>query len=264
MVIAEHEASTLDEYQVANLPQIEHHGYCYFPFQENPQIATQSSGIFLSSEVPGNYLFSFNIDAESATVFFASGFGQKALSFLPGEQIMLLAGRYYTIQNRIQTHSYHEVFDTVSTYTPQISASDLQIEQSAINIFDAYQHEEFDTDIAYEFTNALDILIRANGKPAVRIINDLINEQILNDDIISETLKALGRIEDENTKEERYQLLMGLIKDDSAIIRDGAVSGLSFLDDRRALAQLRILFETETVPILKNNIKVAIKGLETY
>ncbi|MBA7473217.1 hypothetical protein ES707_08552 [subsurface metagenome] len=268
MVIAKHGASTIDEYQVASLPQIEHRGYYYFPFQENPQIVTQSGGIFLSNEIRGNYLCSFNRDAESATVFFASGFGQKAVSFLPDEliceQIILLAGRFYTIQNRIQTHSYHEVFDTDSTYTPQISASDLQIEQSTINIFDAYQHEDFDTDIAHEFTNALDRLIRANGKSAVRIINNLIRKQILDDDIISETLKALGRIEDQNTKYERYELLIGSIKNESAIIRDGAVSGLSFLDDNRALPQLRMLFETDTVPILKNNIKVAIKGLETY
>ncbi|GAH39733.1 unnamed protein product [marine sediment metagenome] len=265
MVTTEREASTLNEYQVANLPQIEHRGYYYFPFQENPQIATQSGVIFLPSEIRGNYLCSFNRDAESAT---ASGFGQKALSFLPDEsifeQIMLLTGRFYTIQNRIETHSFHEFFDTVSTYTPQISASYLQIEQSAINIFDAYQHEGFDTDIAYEFTNALDRLIRANGKPAVRIINDLIKKQILNDDIISETLKALGRIEDENTKYERYELLIGSIKNESAIIRDGAVSGLSFLDEKRALPQLRMLFETETLPILKNNIKVAIRSLEIY
>ncbi len=265
MFTTELEASTLYEYQVTNLPQIKHCGYCYFLFQENPQIATQVSGIFLPSEIRGNYLYSFNRDAESATVFSASGFGQK---FLPDEsiceRIMLLAGRFYTIQSRIQTHSYHEVFDTVSTYTPQISASDLQIEQSAISIFDAYSNEEFDTDIAYEFTNALDGLIRANGKPAVRIINNLIRKQILDDDIISETLKALGRIEDQNTKYERYELLIDSIKNESAIIRDGAVSGLSFLDDNRALPQLRMLFETDTVPILRNNIKVAIKGLETY
>ena len=219
MITTELEASTFNEYQVANLPQIEHRGYCYFPFQENPQIATQSSVIFLPSEILGNYLCSVNRDAESATVFFASSFGQKALSLLPyesiSEQIMLFAGRFYTIQDRIQTHSSHEVFDTVSTYTPQISASDLQIEQSAINIFDTYQHEEFDTDIAYDFTNTLDRLIRANGKPAVRIINNLIKKYVLDNDMISETLKAVGRIEDENTKDERYELIMRFIKNEN-------------------------------------------------
>ena len=57
---------------------------------------------------------------------------------------------------------------------------------------------------------------------------------------------------------------MGSIKNEAAIIRDGVVSGLSFLDNKRALPQLRMLFETETIPILKSNIKVAIRSLETY
>lgn len=268
MVTTEPEASTLDKYQVANLPQIEHRGYYYFPFQGNPQIAAQSSGVLWPSTIAGDYLCSFNIDAESATVFFPSGVYGKVEPFLPDEsiceQIMLLAGRFYTIQNRIQTHSYHEVFDIVSTNTAQISASDLRIEQSANYIFDAYQHEEFDADVAYEFTSALDRLIQASGKAAILIISNLIKKHVLNDDMTSETLKALGRIEDENTKYERYGLLIGSIRNQSAIIRDGAVSGLSFLDDKRALPQLHMLLERETLPILKNNIKVAIRSLEIY
>lgn len=268
MFSTELEASTLDKYQVSIFPQIQHHGYCYFPFQQSPEIAAQSIRIFWSSAIPVNDVYSVNCESESAAVFFTSNIGQEVVTLLPDEsireQIILVSDRFYIIQSLIQTHSSYGVFHTVSTYSPQISASDLLLEQSVLNIFDAYQHEEFDTDIAYDFTNSLDILIRANGKPVIRIISNLIKKLHLNEDIISETLKALGRIEDEHTKEERYELLIDLIKDESAIIRDGAVSGLSFLDDRRALPQLRILFETEAVPILKNNIKVAIKGLEIY
>ncbi len=268
MVTTEREASTLDEFRLAKFPEIQHLGYCYFPFQEDPQIATQSSAIIFESEIHGNYLFSFNRAAESATVFLASGFGQEPLSFLPDEpiceQLMLLASRLYTIRNRIQMHSYHEVFDTVSTYTAQVSASDLKTEQSAINIFDSYQYEEFDSDIAYDFTKALDGLIQVNGKPTIRIINNLIRKHDINDDMISETLKGLGRIEDDNTKDERYEFIIRFIINESSVIRDGAVRGLSYLDDKRALPQLRMLFEFEPTPILKSNIKVAIKGLETY
>ena len=264
MVTIEREASTLDEFQVPDLTQIQHREYCYFQFQENPRIATQSSGLF-SAETLRKYLFHFSIAAETAGVFLTSGFGQQELSLLPDELICeKISGEFRTILGRTQKYPYHEILDTLSSYVAQISSDDLQIEQSAINLFDAYRHEEFDTDIAYEFTNDLDIFIQANGKSAIRIINNLIRKQAFDEDIISETLKALGRIEDENTKEQRYQVLMGFIKDDSAIIRDGAVSGLSFLDDERALPQLRMLFETETVPILKNNIKVAIKGFEPH
>lgn len=262
MVTAEVEASTLDKYQEPN--KIEHLGFRYFPFQGK---ATQSSGIVKSNAIPLNYTYLVNNEAESATAFLTPDVGQRPVIFSSDEstykQIMLVAGRDYAMQSRIRTHFNLDVLDTVSTLIPQISTGDLSLEQSVLDIFDAYQHEEFDIDIAHDFTNALDSLIRANGKPVIRIINHLIKNIALNKDIISEILKALGRIEDEITKEARYELLIGLIKDESAIIRDGAVSGLSFLDDKRALTQLRILFEIETVPILKNNIKVAIKGLET-
>ena len=266
MVTTEPETSTQDECQESIFPQIEHHGYCYFPLQENLEIAAQSSGTFWAPVIPVDYVYSVNREAQSATAFFTPNISQRAVRLLPDElickQIMLLADRFYSTRFRTQIHSLHEFLDAVSTYATQVSPSDLEIEQSAINIFDAYQHEEFDADIADEFTNTLDRLIRPNGKPAIFVIGNLIIKHVLDDDIISEILKALGRIEDENTKHERYELLMGSIRNESATIRDGAVSGLSFLDDKRALPQLRMLFETENAPILKNNIMVAIRGLE--
>ena len=267
MALAEHEASTLDEYQIATSPQIRHRGYCYFLLQENIQVAT-STGVLWPSAAPQDYLFSVSSDTESATVFCTFGVYGKPEPFLPDEsinkQIMVFAGSFDIIQNRVQADSYPESFDSVSTDTPQMSADNLQIEQSVLNIFDTYEHEEFDTDTAYDFTDDLERLIRADGKPVIRIINHLINKHLLDNTLVSETLRALGRIEDDNTKNTRYELLISSIKEDSVIIRDGAVSGLSFLDDKRALSQLRMLFEREALPILKNNIKVAIRSLEIY
>ncbi len=265
MVTTKYKPSILDEYKAAILPQIGYRGYSYFPVQENSEIAAMSGGIFWSGL---NYVYPVVREAESATGFIPHGSGQKALLILPDEtisgQIVLVASGSYTIRTPVQFVSYHDVFDATSTYTRQLSDSEIQLEQSILNIFDGYQYQEFDTDVAFDFTNTIDRMIRVNGKPAVSIINSLIKKHAINNIMISETLRALGRIEDENTKNERYELLMGSIKSSSAIIRDAAVSGLSFFDDKRALPQLRILFEAETVPILKNNIRVAIKGLEAY
>ncbi len=262
MITLEREASTIDESQVPDLVQIQPSGYCYIQFKDYPLIATQSSGLF-STERLRKYLYQYSIDADTAWLFPTSGSGQQALSFPSDKPIFeKIPVGFYTIPALTQTYSFRELLDTLSSYGVQISYDDLQIEQTAINLFDAYRHEEFDTDIACEFTNDLDIFIQTNGEAAIRTIDNLIKKQVFGENIISETLKALGRIENENTKEQRYQVLMHFIKHDSAIIRDGAVSGLSFLDDKRALPQLYMLFETETVPILKNNIEVAIKGFE--
>jgi hypothetical protein len=92
MVTTEHGTSTIDKYQVVPLPPIEHRGYYYFP---------------------SNYLFSFDVYAESAAV---SPMPYESIR----EQIMLQINRFYTIQEHIQTRSYHEVIDASSTFTPQI------------------------------------------------------------------------------------------------------------------------------------------------
>ena len=263
MVTTEPKASTADEFQMPHLTQIWHPEYCYFIVQENPQIATQYIGL-APAETFINYWLPLDIK-DTAAVFITSGPSQQESLFQFNQPICeRISETLHTIIRHTETQTYHEISDTLSTSAPPISSNDVQIEQSAINLFDAYRHEEFDTDIAYEFTNDLDTFIQANGKSAIPIINNLIKKQALDDDLISETLEALGRIEDENTKDQRYQVLIGFIKHNSPIIRDGAVSGLSFLDDKRALFQLRMLFETETVSILKNNIKVAIKGLELH
>ena len=253
MITPERKTSTIDEFQVPDLIQIQPWGYFYIQFKDYPRIAMQSSGLF-STETLRKYLFQYSIDADTSSVFItSSSFGQQELSLLTDELICEeIAGEFYTIQDRIQTH-----------HVAQISLDNLQVERSVIKLLDSYRHEEFNTDIAYEFTNQLDTFIQANGESAIRIINDLLKKQAFDENIISETLKALGRIEDEYTKDQRYQVLMGFIQDSSALIRDGAVSGLSFLDDKRALLQLRMLFEKETITILKSNIEVAIKSLET-
>lgn len=267
MVTAQPQASTLDEFQLPDLILIQPQGYCYFQAKDYPRTTTQSMGLF-SAETLRNYLFHFTNDADTARVFFTSGLGEQEVSFSPNEPIQLIRERifqeFHTTQYRTRTHLYHEILDTLSSNVAPASFDYLKAEQAVINLFDAYRHQEFDADIAYQFTNDLDMLIQASGKSAIRAIDSLIKKQSVDQDIVSETLKALGRIEHENTKEQRYQVLMDFIKDDSVIIRDAAVSGLSFLDDKRALPQLRMLLETETLPIAKNNIKVTIKGLELY
>lgn len=261
MLAIEPKVSTADEFQLPRLTQIWHPGYCYFIVQEDPQIATQYIGLS-PDETLMNCWSSFDI-RQTPAVFLTYHFGTQESWFQLNQPISeKIFQTFYTTTRHTQIDRYHETSETLSTYVFPTLSSDLQTEQSAINLFDAYRHAEFDTDIASEFTSDLDIFIQTNGSAAIRIIDRLINKQVFGENIISETLKALGRIENQDTKERRYQFLMQFIKHHSAIIRDGAVSGLSFLDDDRALPQLYMLFETETVPILKNNIQVAIRGFE--
>lgn len=164
---------------------------------------------------------------------------------------------------QILTQQYSESSDTSPAEINKISFADESVKIKLRNLFSSFDYEDFDMDIAYYFTNALSDLIKENGNLVIRIITELIGQREINDNIICETLRAIGRLDDENTKSYRFGLLMKLLRDDTAIIRDAAVAGLSFIDDQKALPQLYILLDKETALILKDNIKVAIKDLET-
>lgn len=262
MITLEREASTIGEFQEPDVIQIQPSGYFCIQFKDYPLIATQSSGSF-SAETPRKYLYQCSIDADTSYIFVTSSHGQQESPLLIDDLVWEeTSGVFHSIRDRIQAHLYHEIFETPSSHVAHLSLGHPELEQTAIDILYAYQHEQFDADIAYEFTNELDAFIQSNGEYAISIISNLIKKQSFGDHIISETLKALGRIEHEKTKDQRYQILMGFIQNKSAIIRDAAVSGLSFLDDKRALLQLRMLLEKESVTLLKNNIRVAIKSLE--
>ena len=266
MVIAEREASTLDEYQGTTWPQIKHRGYCYFPFQENPQIATQSSGILWANQTPENYLCIIQGDTGGTISHIIEQHQQSQFNLpieLSYEQISLLVGNYYPIRTLFQVLAPTEsAFDTVSTKTPHAIIYDSHIERIMLNFLKSFAHEIFDSDISDYFTNALTKLALEYGIPVINVIRKIISNDIINHDMTNELLKALGRIEDSNTKEIRFNVLMNSLNNDSATIRDGAVSGLSFLDDKRSLSQLRVLYENETAPIFKRNIEVAIENLE--
>ena len=267
MVLTENEASTLKKYPAAILPWIKHQDYYYFPFQDNPEIETLLGRI---SWLGLNYIFSVAGEPESETGFLSAIYAKKALSPLYYEpfrkQVVLFTSSLdesYKRSTSIPFASNYDIFDVFSTSSRQLQYTDFHLEQNVINTIDSYQYEEFDSDVASDFTNALDELIQAHGKPIVFIINRLIKKHAYNNTMRLEILRALGRIENGSTKNERYEILIDALKSSSVIIRDAAISGLSFLDIKGALPQLYMLLQTETSQTLKNNIRVAIKGLET-
>lgn len=261
-------SKTADINQLMASPTGRRQGYCYFifPYEHKNLIhIAQSNFASLSNYILADYYGLSNLEIDNATAFVFPNFYQQMITDSSNERVCrffnVLVGQFKP--SRILTQLYNERSDTYPTDIIPIPSVDEPIELKLRNLFSSFDYEDFDIDIAYYLTNALTNLIKENGKPVIRIITKLIVQHEINDNIICETLKAIGRLDDENTKSDRFELLMKLLRDDSAIIRDGAVAGLSFFDDKKALAQLYILLEKETMPILKENIRVAITDLET-
>lgn len=262
MITAEPQVSTADESLLPHLIRIWPPDLSYFVVQQAPQAATQYIGLS-SPEAPIDVGLSFDVEGSTA-VFLTSAFAQKEESSHFTQPI------YRPIHDRSHapiphTHIsfYHDISDTISPHAVTTFFNDLRMETAVIDFLDAYRGQQFDADVAYDFMTDLDTFIHANGASVIRIITDLASRRVLDEDLVSEALRALGRMENQATKEQRYQVLMRFIRHDSAIVRDAAVSGLSFLDDARALPHLRMLLQTEIVPVLNNNIRVAIESLES-
>ena len=130
MVVAEHEASTLDKDQVTSLTQREHSGYCYFLLQENPQIATQSGSIFRTRNLE-DYIIHITNDEMGRIISSTTQYFNPIapLTFpieYPYDQINYFINYYYKTQNPIQADSFVESFYTASTDTLQGAKEDYE------------------------------------------------------------------------------------------------------------------------------------------
>lgn len=89
-----------------------------------------------------------------------------------------------------------------------------------------------------------------------------IKENYTNIDDVSDTLTALGDINDADTYELRYNVLVANLSNTSSRIRVGAVLGLARMKDPDSVACLKEALENEPYDFLKRYIQQAIELLE--
>lgn len=123
--------------------------------------------------------------------------------------------------------------------------------------------EAFDVQASYNLTDAFTELIKQDGKTIINALSTLINEKLLRDDLICEALVSIGRLLDANTEGDRFNLLVSSLDHPAPIVRDGAIMGLAFMDNKKAIPYLRKASAKESLQTLRGNIEVAIKDIET-
>lgn len=157
----------------------------------------------------------------------------------------------------------HQLADSPKNTQAWLSPLESKAYQALSNILNSYKVENFDIEVTSEFTNDLAQIVCSFGNLAIEIINNELDKKDIDSRLKSEIMEALGRIDDVNTVNSRYELLIKCINRNDIIFRNGAVNGLSYLDDKRALPHLRELFAVERSSILKKNIIAALKGLDS-
>jgi len=80
--------------------------------------------------------------------------------------------------------------------------------------------------------------------------------------LMSDTLCALGDIQDGETHDLRYKVLVDNLQNPSSIVREGAILGLSRLKDTNALYWLQEALEVEPYEFMQRYFKQVIEILE--
>lgn len=136
------------------------------------------------------------------------------------------------------------------------------IENQIRSIFESAKDEFFEDGMETAFSKNLEMIILKYGLSSIVAISKIVFDKQSNEEIVSEALRLLGRIQDQNSYNIRLWLLEQNLKNNSARIRDGALLGLASLDDTHSIPSLKKAIQEEIYPELRGDMQQVLKQLE--
>ena len=125
----------------------------------------------------------------------------------------------------------------------------------------AAREEHFEDGVETSFSRQLVRLIGAYGEEAVEALAEIIRLREIGEDVSSEALRWLGLMERTTSYRRRRRLLEDCLFSPSPGIRDGAVLGLSFMDDQHAIPYIETALEIEDRDWLRRTMEQVIADL---
>lgn len=129
-------------------------------------------------------------------------------------------------------------------------------------VLSAAREEVFEHGMESVFSLRLSSFIEMYEEQTVRVISRLLASGSVDKEVAMETLRQLGLSEHEPTHDARQKLLLQHLDSDLAMIRYGAMYGLSYMDDERIVPSIRRAYQKETYPDLLNFMKVVLDQLD--
>jgi len=136
------------------------------------------------------------------------------------------------------------------------------VERIIENLFESAREEYFEDGMESDFSRELVSAVKKYGNLAMNEIGYLITGDRGDEEVASEALRWLGRIDDESTHGWRLWVLEKSLSSKSPVVRDGAALGLVYLGDAHALQYVKKAIEQETVDELRNDLQGAMRELE--
>lgn len=125
----------------------------------------------------------------------------------------------------------------------------------------AAENEVFEHGMESVFSLSMDSFIELYQGLAIRIISDSLASNRVDKAVAMETLHQLGLSEHEPTCDTRKDLLLQHLSSEVAMIRYGAMYGLSSMDDPGVIPEIAKAYKQETDPYLKKYMSAALEQL---
>ena len=136
------------------------------------------------------------------------------------------------------------------------------VEKEIQGLFGRAEDEHFEDGMDSDFSNELIQLVKRHGKQAIEVITYLVLYGKAGQELGSEALRWIGRIEDQDTYDYRRWLLERTLTCSSAMVRDGAGLGLASMDDPHAIPSLQKAIERERCAELRENLGQVLNQLQ--
>ena len=149
-----------------------------------------------------------------------------------------------------------------STQFRQVKVSDERLDRKIERAFSDARRLRFEDGMESSFSRTLEYLIEQSGTDAIDAIARLVKGGTAEPEVVGEALRWIGLSEDRGTHAYRLWLLCECLKSQSPYVKDGALLGISFLDDLGAIGALKRAIEMEKHTSLREDLRQVLEQLE--
>lgn len=138
-----------------------------------------------------------------------------------------------------------------------------ELAEEIYSLFKASEEQNFEDGMETEFSKKLILLIKKYTDEAIEIITSIILYERVNAEVAAEALRWLGKMDHAPSYRFRLWLLERSLGSLKARIRDGAILGLSSLNDPHAISYLKLAIEQEKCSELRKDMEQVLAQLES-
>ncbi|MEQ8673166.1 MAG: hypothetical protein RLP44_32075 [Aggregatilineales bacterium] len=168
------------------------------------------------------------------------------------------------LQQIIEKHGLRTLYDSSSDVASLIlpnQASNQGLHSEVLNLFRSAVGTRFEDGMDSAFSLRLQAMIMTYGNETVKIIDNVIFNEQVDADVVSESLRWIGKVEGHQTHRLRRLLLETSLHHPSPMARDGAILGLSFMDDPESITALEYAIKNEKLNSLKADMQQVLEQL---